>query len=100
MNRARPLSTCASASQVSALPLTRTLKGAGGDVVSITAVSLTYCAQAFAMAAFGSHTDVSLSPENLDAGRGAFAFGSLTFKGTSHAACAGIGRSGCPGRLG
>jgi hypothetical protein len=46
----QPLSRSASASQVSSLPLTRTFVGAGGGVVSGTAVSLTYCIHARATA--------------------------------------------------
>src|SRR5438105_12303724 len=68
MKLARPLSRSASASQVSSFPLRRRLEGAGGGVSSVTAVSLTYCIQALAIAAFGSQAAVSGSPANFAAG--------------------------------
>ena len=44
--------------------------GAGGGVVSVTAVSFTYWAHDLAMASFGSHTERLSAPENFAAGTG------------------------------
>src|SRR5262245_48196624 len=92
---ASPLSTSASASHVSLLPWTRTFVGAGGGVVSVTLVSLTYSTQAFATSWFGSHAALSGSPVNFAAGAA-----SPPRTGASHAPSAGTGRSGSPTALG
>ena len=55
--------------------------------MSVTAVSLTYCIQAFAIASFGSQAAFSGSPANFAAGTA-----SLPVTGASHAP---LGRHGC-----
>src|SRR5437764_725731 len=62
LKHASPLSRSASASHVTSFPLSRTLVGAGGGVVSATFVSLTYCIHAFAIASFGNHPSLRRSP--------------------------------------
>src|SRR5438874_8262619 len=90
---ASPLSRSASASQVSSFPFRRRFVGAGGGVVSVTAVSLTYCIQAFAMASFGSHAALGGSPANFAAGAAAT---SLPVMGASHALSVGMALSESP----
>src|SRR5215471_7581740 len=95
MNPARPLSRSASASQVISLPLTRTFVGAGGGVLSATAVSLTYCIQSVAIASLGNQPACSGSPANVADGTA-----SLSVTLATHAPLVGGGWSGPPGAPG
>src|SRR6185295_12585194 len=96
MKWARPLSASASASQVNSLPFTRRFVGAGGGVTSVTAVSLTYCAHARAMALLGSQTDRSLTPMNFADRTGSTNPAPAAGSGASQAAVAGIALRGAP----
>ena len=67
--------------------------GAGGGVRSVTAVSFTYCIQAFAIASFGSHTAWSGLPANFAAGTA-----SPRGRGASHAGAVGMAWIPSPSR--
>src|SRR5262245_16987091 len=95
MKLANPLSRSASASQLISLLLTRTFVGAGGGVVSPTAVSLTYCIHALAIDSFGSQPACNGSPANFAAGTASSA---VTF--ASHVSAVDIAVSALPPSLG
>src|SRR3954468_10872726 len=89
MKPASPLSRSASASQLNWLPFNRKFDGAGGAVVSVTEVSLTYCIHDRAMVSFGSHAAFSGSPAKAETGTA-----SVPVTGASHAWSVGMSFSG------